>query len=88
MVSNNSGMIMDQKIFELGLSVETVSVYLLCTGLAESDTELKFDNLSAAWNGKEETLKSCLTELEKLNIIAKDNDNNVNEILNAAMWQL
>ncbi len=88
MVKNNNGMLMEQKIFELGLSVEIVSVYLLCIGLAESDIELKFPNMISVWSGAEEELIAGLLELEKLKIIEKDSENNVTQLFNAAMWKI
>ncbi len=83
----NSGMLMDQKIFEMGLDVEVVSVYLLCTGLAESDTELTFEALTGVWNGSEASLIQGLEALAGLNIIETDATNTVRQIFNAAMWK-
>ncbi len=87
MATKNNGMLMDQKIFELGLEVEVVSVYLLCTGLAESDTELTFETLKSVWNGTEETLIAGIDKLAELSIIEKGSDNKVLQIFNAAMWK-
>jgi len=36
---------MSQKIFNIGLSVETVSVYLLCCSLADADTVISTKSL-------------------------------------------
>ncbi len=88
MEKNNNGMLMEQKIFELGLSVEVVSVYLLCIGLAESDIELKFSNMISVWSGSEEELIAGLVELEKLKIIEKNSENNVTQLFNAAIWKV
>ncbi len=88
MTKNNNGMLMEQKIFELGLSVEVVSVYLLCVGLAESDIELKLSKMISVWSGTEEELIAGLVELEKLKIIGKDSENNVTQLFNAAMWKV
>ncbi len=87
MATNNDGMLMEQKIFELGLAVEVVSVYLLCTGIAESDTALTFENLKSVWNGTAELLVDGLDTLAALNIIEKDTENNVRQIFSAAMWK-
>ena len=87
MATNNSGMLMEQKIFEMGLAVEVVSVYLLCTGLAESDTALTFETLKSVWSGTAESLIEGLDALAALNIIEKDTENNVRQIFNAVMWK-
>lgn len=65
---------MQQKIFELGLSVETVSIYLMCSGLADSETELTFENLASVWNGGETSLRKGLEELEQKRIITAVNE--------------
>ncbi len=88
MATNESGMLMEQKIFELGLAVEVVSVYLLCTGLAESDSELTFEALKSVWNGTDESLVEGLNTLAGQNIIETDADNNVRQIFSAALWRL
>lgn len=62
---------MNQKIFDLGLSVETVSVYLLCCGLADADQPITTAKLTEIWNGSPENLQAGLTELEKNNIITR-----------------
>lgn len=83
----NNGMLMDQKIFEQGLDVEVVSVYLLCVGLAESDIELTFSQLKSVWNGTEKDLIDGLAELEKRLIIEKDAEDNVVQLFNSTQWQ-
>lgn len=88
MTEGSNGMLMDQKIFELGLSVEVVSVYLLCVGLAESDVELIFTRLVSVWNGTEKDLIDGLSELENYSIIEKDAENNVIQLYSSAMWKL
>lgn len=60
---------MNQKIFQMGLSVETVSVYLLCCGLEESDTELTQAQLKEIWNGTAEQLEEGLKVLEGRGVI-------------------
>lgn len=88
MTAGSNGMLMDQKIFELGLSVEVVSVYLLCVGLAELDAELIFTKLVSVWNGTEDDLVDGLSELENYSIIEKDTENNVIQLYSSAMWKL
>ncbi len=62
---------MSQKIFDLGLPVETVSLYLLCCGLADEGKKISLDTITGIWNGTEQELKAGLTDLEKRNIICK-----------------
>lgn len=62
---------MSQKIFNSGLSVETVSVYLLCCNLADSDTVISTNGLLKIWTGTKETLLAGLENLEQKNIILK-----------------
>lgn len=71
MSSENNQTIMDQRIFQCGLSVETVSVYLLCTGLADGDTELTLTTLISIWNGDESSLNRELNTLEAKQILRK-----------------
>lgn len=65
----NKTTVMSQKIFNIGLSVDTVSVYLLCCSLTDSDTVISTKNLYNMWNSTKETLNTGLKDLEKRNII-------------------
>ena len=56
---------MDQRIFEWGLPVETVSLYLLCTGLADTDTALTLTTIRSKWNGDDDTLTQALHQLQE-----------------------
>jgi hypothetical protein len=69
MDGQNNRTVMDQKIFELGLSVNTVSVYLLMTGLADSGTELTLDTLVSMYTGNRADLDKALNELSERSII-------------------
>ena len=72
---------MNQKIFTLGLSVETVSVYLMCCNLKDNDTTISTRNLSSMWNGEEASLFEGLKDLEERNILRKIiSDNEENDI--------
>lgn len=62
---------MDQAIFNMNLSVETISVYLLCCSLADSGTPITTRNLMEIWNSTEEVLIACLVDLEKKNILRR-----------------
>ncbi len=70
----------NQKIFQMGLSVETVSVYLLCCGLAEAGSNVSPKTLTDIWNGTPAQLSDGLNILEKRGILDKiisGSDNNV-----------
>jgi len=62
---------MSQKIFSMGFSVETVSVYLLCCSLADTDTVISTKTLGEIFNGSREVLGLSLKELAGWNIITK-----------------
>lgn len=62
---------MSQKIFNLDLSMETVSVYLMCCSLHDEGTTLNSKILAEMWNSDPEKLDEGLKDLERLNIIRK-----------------
>jgi len=71
MVDHKNGPSMSQKIFQLSLSVETTSLYILCCGLADNQRTISIKNMQKIWNGSEEALTEGLDELEKRNILRK-----------------
>lgn len=83
---------MSRNIFNMGLSVETVSVYLLCCGLADSDTVISTKNLLGIWNSTGEALLEGLSNLEKRNIILKiisdQERNNIYKLTDDKNWKL
>jgi len=62
---------MNQKIFNIGLSMETVSLYLLCCGLADAGNTISKKNILEIWNTGEEELRDCLHTLEEKNILLR-----------------
>lgn len=62
---------MNQKIFQLGLSTETVSLYLLCCGLSDSGASISTKNLQDIWNSSEEKMYESLITLEERGVILK-----------------
>jgi hypothetical protein len=62
---------MDQKIFNIGLPVETVSLYLLCCGLADAGSTISKKNILEIWNSSKEELRDCLRALEEKNILLR-----------------
>jgi hypothetical protein len=82
--------VMNQKIFDLGLSVETVSAYLLCCSLFDSDTVISTKNLLGIWNSTETALNQGLDELLERNIlrriISESEGNAVYSLNEATEW--
>ncbi len=59
----------NQRIFQMGLSVETVSAYLLICGLADGGQPLTFETLLDKWNGIPADLQTSLETLQNKNIV-------------------
>ena len=91
MDSQNQTPAMNQKIFNIGLSVETVSVYLICCNLSDNDMAISTKNLSGMWNGGETLLLKGLKDLEEQNILRKilsDREgNNIYKLLDVKRWK-
>jgi hypothetical protein len=83
---------MKQMIFKMGLSMETISVYLLCCAFSDSGSTISTKNLSGVWNGDRETLLAGLNALEKRNILLKiisvENENNVYRLTAVDQWKM
>jgi len=79
---------MDQKIFTLGLPTETVSCYLLLTGLADQDLPLTRREVEPLWTGDTAGLDTALGELERRSVIAvpKETDAPL-RLLPSEMWR-
>ncbi len=60
---------MDQKIFDLNLSVEATSLYLLACGLMDADKRLSLANLKEYWNSTPQKLEEAIDELGRLKIL-------------------
>lgn len=92
MSSQNQTPAMNQKIFKLGLSMETVSVYLICCSLADTDTTISTKKLSEMWNSTRASLLEGLKDLETRNIlrriISDRAGNNVYKLLDVKNWQM
>jgi hypothetical protein len=82
---------MNQKIFQMGLSTETVSLYLLCCGLADSGATLSTKNLLEIWNSSPETMHASFVELEDrgivLKIISDGKDNHIYRLTDEHNWK-
>jgi hypothetical protein len=60
---------MSQRIFDVGLSTETISLYLLACGLADGGNPITRKNLIEIWNGTAEQLEEGLRILESRHIL-------------------
>lgn len=82
---------MDQKIFNIGLPVETVSLYLLCCGLADTGSTISKKNILEIWNSSEEKLKDCLHTLEEKNILFRilsdGKEHDVYKLVDVEQWK-
>ncbi|MBW2252604.1 MAG: hypothetical protein JRF60_18765 [Deltaproteobacteria bacterium] len=82
---------MDQKIFNIGLSMETVSLYLLCCGLSDAGSTISKKNILEIWNGGEEELRDCLQTLEEKNIILRilsdGEEHDVYKLVGVEQWK-
>ncbi len=92
MDSQNQTPAMNQEIFNLGLSVETVSVYLICCNLSDNNTVISTKNLSSMWNGTETLLIKSLEDLEERNILRKiisdREEKNIYQLSDVKDWKL
>ena len=82
---------MDQKIFNIGLSVEIVSLYLLCCGLADAGGTISKKNILEIWNSREEELRDCLQTLEEKNILLRilsdGEEHDVYKLIDVEQWR-
>jgi hypothetical protein len=83
---------MNQKIFEMGLPVEAVSLYLLCCGLEDLGTTVSTNKISEIWNGSPELLQESIHGLAEKNILqpvlsAQGSENAVFRILPPNQWK-
>jgi hypothetical protein len=92
MDSQNQTPAMNQEIFNLGLSVETVSVYLICCNLSDNNTVISTKNLSSMWNGTEALLIEGLKDLEERSILRKiisdGEKKNIYQLSDVKDWKL
>lgn len=82
---------MDQKIFQMGLSVEAVSLYLLCCGLEDLGSIVSTKKISKIWNDSPERLQESIAALEGKNILqrvlsAEGSESSVFAVLPPNQW--
>ncbi len=82
---------MSQKIFQLNLPVETTSIYILCSSLADNEKPISTKNIQRIWNGSQKGLINGLEDLEKRNILMKiisDREgNSVYQLIEDEKWK-
>ena len=92
MDSQNQTPAMNQEIFNLDLSVEKVSIYLICCNLSDNNTVISTKNLSSMWNGIEALLIEGLKDLEERNILRKiisdGEEKNIYQLSDVKDWKL
>lgn len=62
-VENGFSSRIDREIFNTGLSMETISLYLLCCGLIDAGATPTLEMLRSRWNDSDEAFQECLNEL-------------------------
>ncbi|KIX11551.1 hypothetical protein [Dethiosulfatarculus sandiegensis] len=77
---------MDRKIFEMNLSVNATSLYLLLTSLIQSGADLTDEVIASLWNGHQDELTEAQDELEKYKVV-KSPKEGWWQVLPATSWQ-
>ena len=89
---NHTPPTMSQKIFNLGLPVESVSAYLLCCGIKDLGEAITTKHLLEIWNSSKETLKKALQDLEERHILRKiisdREENNIYKLNDEKKWKV
>ena len=67
-------MLMERKIFNMNLSVEATSAYILICTLAESGAPVTIESAGAFWNDSPEALTTALQELSRHRVIYEELD--------------
>lgn len=88
MSKQNFTTMMDQKIFELGLPVTAVSVYLLCVGLADQGELLTQEKIEMIWNSGKEELDEGIEILIEYGILERSgNGTPAYRLISATSWK-
>jgi len=87
----NSPHTMDREIFAKNLSVEAVSLYILCCSLLDQEVSVSTKSASASWTGTDETMEKAFLELTEAGIIRKilsdQMGNNAYRVLDRGHWK-
>lgn len=88
---HGDGPSMNQLIFKMGLSVETISLYLLCCGLADAGRSITGRDLQDVWNDTPESLTEGLRLLERKTILRRipgdGRDHSTYELTGVEHWK-
>jgi len=76
---------MEQKIFNLGLSIDGTSLYLILAALQSEDKPLTMENIKPRWLAPEEKLTESITELKAHQVISTIGENFI--LRPATEWQ-
>jgi hypothetical protein len=92
MSHNHTHPTMSQRIFKLGLPVETVSAYLLCCGISDLGEPITKKRLLEVWNSSKEALEQGLQDLENRHIIQRiisdREEKSVYKIIDEKKWKI
>lgn len=78
---------MNQQIFQLGLTVETISAYLLCCALADEGRPLTRSDLLQVWTASPEALDRALAQLVGRAILEPADRQGAYRLLPASAWR-
>ena len=79
MQHDNGPSSMNQQIFKLSLSTESISAYLLCCGIADEGKSISTKNLMEIWTSTLSSLKQSIGDLQErkiLRVIVSDREEN------------
>jgi hypothetical protein len=62
---------MDQRIFQLNLAVEPISLYLICSALTDSGQPISMSTLASRWTGSQESMSAAIQILERHHILRR-----------------
>ena len=81
---------MNQEIFKLNLSTESVSAYLLCCGLEDEGKSISTKNLGEIWTSTGSSLKQSMQELLNRKIlqitVSDGEENTVYQLTDVHEW--
>jgi hypothetical protein len=77
---------MERSIFDLGLSVEAVSLYILLDHFEESLGRVTREILLTKWNSSHEMFEKSLQELEMQGVVTMDNQGAV-QSTSVSQWK-
>jgi hypothetical protein len=64
--------VMDQAIFNQGLSIEATSLYIVITTLVSEHQPSTLENIEARWTARHQDLQAALDELKSRSIVRRE----------------